>query len=166
MKYEVGYTIVELVTVITIIGILVVLSYGGIGAYRQYSNDAERADDVNSIALRLESSYTNQDLAKPAYPSINEFNADSPTMVRTLSRLSKDAVKAPGSNVVSVIGATSTSQTEPVAGGPTKDKYVYQPLTANDAICNWTTQTCVRFFFYYRTERDDVLHKVKSIHQQ
>ncbi|HPQ82174.1 MAG TPA: prepilin-type N-terminal cleavage/methylation domain-containing protein [Candidatus Saccharimonas sp.] len=45
----------------------------------------------------------------------------------------------------------------------TKDKYVYEPLTATGGQCN--SEVCTRFNLYYRKEGETTYQTIRSIHQ-
>lgn len=171
MDQESGFTLIELIITIVIIGILAGIVVFSPKTFLVSARDQERSDDTHSIVRRLEQAYTSQDLGYPAYPSTAELSSDIATKTRTMTRLSPDALKAPGvSEVTSVIIATSTSLTAPAgANAPTLSQYVYQPLAADGSLCTASPSTsspCVRFYLYYRKESDNSLQKIKSLHQQ
>lgn len=167
-----GFTIIELLVVIVIIGILAGLTTPSLKGYLVKSRDQERTDDVTSLVRRLEQAYTEQSIGYPSYPSTNEYLTDISSFTRTAAGLNKEALKAPGASSSSVVVATSTSTTSPLSTAVTKDQYVYQPLDNSGNLCkNASSATspgnnCTHFNFYYRTEADNVLHKIVSIHQQ
>ncbi|TAH33228.1 type II secretion system protein [Candidatus Saccharibacteria bacterium] len=167
-----GYTIIELLIVIVLLGIFASLIVFVPSNLQDSGDDQERTDDISSIARRLEMAYDAQDLGTPSYPSTVEFNNDLTTKTRTASRIPQDALKAPGSSTSSVVMATSNSSTSPIAGSINNTQYVYQPLTASGALCNASDSTtsaanyCVGFFLYYRSVTEDKVKKVMSIHQQ
>lgn len=168
-----GFTILELTVAITIIGILASLTLGISSDMRTNAQDQERSEDVASIVRRLEQAYNGQEIGGPSYPSTAEFLTDISGKTRTAKRIEKESLKAPNTTgTSSVVGATSTSLTTPLSGGPTTSQYVYQPLTANGTICNSANSTasaattCVRFNFYYRSAKTNEIHRVKSFHQQ
>jgi len=165
-----GFSIVELIITISIIGILAGIVIFTPKTFLVTARDQERADDVASIARRLEEAYSSQDLGYPGYPSTVELSADIAGKSRTMTRLSDDALKAPGASGASVVMATSLSTTTPAgAGTPTLTTYVYQPLTAVGALCisaSSQSNPCVRFFLYYRSEETNQIKFIKSMHQQ
>lgn len=164
-----GFTIVELLIVIFISGIITTIVVLAPSGFLKTARDQERVDDVTSIGRRLEDAYTAQDLGRPAYPSTTELAADIPNRVRTVSRLSEDAFKAPTLSTNSVFSATSTSLTAPLSGGPTANQYVYQPFTASNALCtasNSASDPCVRFNLFYRIEATNIITIIKSVNQQ
>jgi len=168
---ELGYTVIEMLVTIMIIGILAVLVFYAPKSFLVSSRDSERSDDVASIARRLEQAYLNQDLGGPGYPSTTKLLSDISSRSNTMSRLKPEASQSPGGATSSVIAATSTSLSTPASGGaPSIKQYVYQPLKANASggwdLCTSTTDLCTRFFLYYRLEANNTIQIIKSLHQQ
>lgn len=161
---ERGLTIVELVLVITIIGILASLSFAIVQSYQYAGRDAERTSDSESIARAFEISYLRDATATgPSYPDTSD--ATTTANYGTLFKgQDLDMTRAPGrTSGTSIVAATNT--TKPQA--PTKDQYIYLPLTAAGALCaDSSTSLCVRFSLYYRNEDGDQVRVVESIRQQ
>lgn len=166
-----GFTLIELIIVITVIGILLTVGLVAQSNLRDYATDRERGDDVASIARRLEQAYTNQDIGSASYPSTAEIIADATGRTRTLSGINADALAAPGTTRSAIVPATSPSISSPTPD-PTSDTYVYLPLTTDDSLCTADPSTtlpadnCVRFFLYYRTLIGKKLVALRSMHQQ
>lgn len=166
-----GFTIVELIITIVVMGILGSIVVVAPTWFLVSARDAERQDDVMSIARRLEQAYTAQEVGSPAYPTTTKLATDitgsGGVSSGTLLRLKNDAFRAPGKSTSSVISAISPiSTTAPAgAGTPTKDQYVYQPLDSSGNLCTGST-VCVRFNFYYRQEKNNAFQVIKSLHQQ
>lgn len=166
-----GYTIIELLIVIILLGIFASLIVFIPDNLQDSGDDQERIDDVGTISRRLEMAYNSQDLGTPSYPSTAEFSLDISTKSRTASRIQPEALKAPGMST-GLVMATSNSSTTPVAGGVSVAQYVYQPLTATGALCGAANSTtspadyCVSYFLYYRSAVENQVKKIKSIHQQ
>ncbi len=160
-----GYTIVELLVVVVVIVILL-----GVAVYPSLevlpkSRDTERMNDTASIARRLEQAYSAQEVGAPAYPTTTKLLSDIATKSGTVSRLDADALNAPDASSSSVVAATSNTSEPRGAGSPVLGQYVYQPLNSSGALCTGT-DTCIRFFIYYRTEHDSTVKIIKSLHQQ
>jgi len=62
---QTGFTIIELIVVIVVIGILATLSYIGIANTQARSRDTHRTTDIDTLHSRLEEYYTD----KGAYPN-------------------------------------------------------------------------------------------------
>lgn len=167
---ENGFTVIELIITIVIIGIFATIVIVSPKTFLVTARDEERVDDVASIARRLEQAYSSQDMGRPAYPSTTELAADISGDTRTMTRLRPEALQAPRGNANSVSSASSTSLTAPAGtGSPTLSQYVYQPLRADGTLCANNPSSgnpCVRFYLYYRLEKDNSIQYIKSIHQQ
>ncbi len=165
-----GFSLIELIITITIIGILVGLVVFTPKTFLVSARDQERSDDVRAIARRLEEAYSSQDLGYPAYPSTAEITTDITNHTRTMDRIPRDAFKSPGGADNSVTVATTNASTNPAgANTPSLTQYVYQPLTADGSLCTAnpsTSSSCARYFLYYRSEADNTVRFIKSIHQQ
>lgn len=157
-----GMTIIELLVVMTIIGILSGLSITIVNSYRYTGRDAERASDVESIARAFEISYLRDATANgPSYPTTQKATTTS-EYASLFRGQSIDATKAPDTTTAtSIVAATTATE----AQSPTKDQYIYLPLTAGGGLCNGS-ELCVRFLLYYRPEGSNTTKVVESIHQQ
>lgn len=157
-----GVTIIELLIVMVIIAILSGLSITVVNSYRFAGRDAERDSDVESIARAFEVSYLRDATASgPSYPTTQKATTIS-GYTSLFKGQSLDATKAPDTAAAtSIVAATSTTQPQ----SPTKDQYIYLPLTASGSLCN-ASELCVRFLLYYRLEASTAIKTIESIHQQ
>src|SRR5258707_9454555 len=116
-----GFTIVELLIVIVVIGILaalVIVTYNGI---QSKARDTERKTDVNALASHLEAYFAQN--AK--YPTLAQFNdndtSNSSSFVSTnMKGLDRAAFADPQSSATFTLAST-----------PTAKQYSYQPTPAN-----------------------------------
>ncbi len=168
-----GFTIVELIIVITIMGILIVLGVVNLNSSQVNARDAERKSDVETIAAALESVYNSgyydslNNLKTGQYPSTADFPGSDPTQI--LKDIDPKALQAPSTSIASsLIAATSTSTTAPISPLP-KDKYIYQPLYYDNSTNAWkncdSTQECRKFNIYSVLEDGTTLYPVASKHQ-
>ncbi|HMR73276.1 MAG TPA: type II secretion system protein [Candidatus Saccharibacteria bacterium] len=161
---EMGWSIVEIMIVIAMIGILASLIFPTITSYQYYGRDAERASDVESIARAFEISYLRDaPSGGPTYPNTTRATTFS-GYTSLFQGQDLSITKAPGTtSTTSIIAANNTTQPQ----SPTIDQYVYLPLTATGTLCNATT-TCVRFLLYYRVENanGDSVRVIESVRQQ
>ncbi|MGB4762315.1 MAG: prepilin-type N-terminal cleavage/methylation domain-containing protein [Candidatus Saccharimonas sp.] len=166
MKYTDGFTLVEVLVTIVVLGILLsIVVFIPVQALPR-ARDTERLNDVASIARRLEQAYTAQEVGTPSYPSTTRLLSDISSNSGTVARLGTEAVRAPRASGSSVVAATSTSTMAPKGtGSPVLGEYVYQPLTRTGTLCTGTS-ICTRFFLYYRTEVTNIVVTTKSIRQQ
>jgi prepilin-type N-terminal cleavage/methylation domain-containing protein len=170
-----GFTIVELIITITIMGILLTLAVVNVGTTQVKTRDDERTNDVTSFALSLEQFYTNgqQDsgLELGRYPSDGILDA-APTPLEKLRRVFPDmdfaAVTAPGksSPLDTLTVATNNAQaTISVAPQPTISQYVYQPLKKDGTLCTQAIDDCSKFNIFYRLEIDNTVYRITSKNQ-
>lgn len=162
-----GFTIVELLVILTVMGILIGLSVVALGNAQVESRDSERKIDVEAIALYLESFYSEGDSAiGPHYPSFITISE----MIGEDGGIDPKVVRAPGvadDAPASLTGAGNAIETTSgVLPQPTINTYVYQPISSNNtALCFSTVDPCRRFNIYYMLEKDNTVHKVESRRQ-
>jgi len=164
-----GFTIVELLIVIAIMGILLVLAVVNVRGTQITARDNERKGDVEATALALENFYRNDfrntdtGTSSGRYPSTGLI----PIVPSVLPDLDPKSYSAPGQTASSLIAATNTDQTTTgVTPQPTIDQYVYQPLSHNGT--NWvlcSSGECRKFNIYYRLEADNTVYQLKSKNQ-
>lgn len=179
-----GFTIVELIIVISIMGILLTLGVVNLRGSQANGRDAERKVDIETIAQHLETYYTSgtdNSTAIGTYPS-TALTSSSANMVQILRDIDIDSITAPGLDdgdddkaehaVSTFIPATDTTPpglaqpttTATIVPQPTKDQYVYQPLHSDGTLCNDALE-CRKFNLYYRLEVDNTVNMVTSINQ-
>jgi prepilin-type N-terminal cleavage/methylation domain-containing protein len=174
-----GFTVVELLVTITIIGILLTLAVVNLRGTQVNARNSERKSDVDNIARHLEVYYSSGSDTTSTPPNeylsidiiVSEEIVSEESILSFLRDINPSSLRAPNVELpaLSLIAATSDSQTVPISGDssrPTVNEYVYQPLQASGALCtNDTTQECRRFNLYYRLENDDTLQIIKSRNQ-
>lgn len=158
---ERGFTVVEIVTIIIVMGILLGIVINSNFGYQTQARDKERRSDVSVIAQAFELYYrTNSGVTAigPTYPSTNLYNNGGLDQIVE----EPNATRAPDQTDSSLkVATTNTAQT------PTYNQYIYQPLTSSGAICtNSTTDPCVRFRIYYQLETSDTVSVLDSMRQQ
>lgn len=172
-----GFTIVELVIVITVMGILMILGVVNLRGSEVNGRDSERKADIDTIALHLETFYTSGTDGSTTfgyYPS-----TDSGTMVgltaqkTTLRDIDEKNLVAPGapddSTTSLVVATNNISTTAGVLPQPqsadNQNQYVYQPLKSDGSLCTLTTEECSKFNLYYMLEKDSTVYMVTSRNQ-
>ncbi|TXG78021.1 type II secretion system protein [Patescibacteria group bacterium] len=142
-----GFTIVELLIVIVIIGILATLVIVTFSGVQQKARDSERKTDINAIAGQLEAVYA----SKGFYPTGREVNNGSGNETwrsdnefRIDAKAFADPKDADATNLT--VGASSASSS------PTGTfTYYYTPLTDTDTVCT-TSGDCVGYVLYANME--------------
>jgi len=138
-KSNKGFTIVELLIVIVVIGILallVITTYSGIQAK---ARNSKRSSDIKSIQTNLEAFYTSSGY----YPSRADMNTAS-WRTTNMKSFDQNALKDPSSTTCDP--ATSTATTNPclVAAAAAKT-YSYNVTDAADASCESDDTTCQKY---------------------
>lgn len=172
-----GFTVVELVITITVMGILLTLAVVALSSSQANARDSERQTDAEAIATALESFYTNVDsgveLSGNVYPGMSRLS--DAEIYTTLPDIDEKSVRAPGvdtSSPISIVSATNATQTTSgVTPQPTETTYVYQALMRNGSLCttplqvNYDAGECRKFNLYYYQETDGSVHVIRSKHQ-
>ncbi|HSW79431.1 MAG TPA: prepilin-type N-terminal cleavage/methylation domain-containing protein [Candidatus Saccharimonadales bacterium] len=123
-----GFTIVELLIVIVIIGILatlVIITFTGI---QQRARNTKRQTDINSIDSHLEAFNADNGY----YPTLTNMNTAS-WVSGNLKGLDPDALKDP----------QGTAQT--LVASPAAKSYAYQPTDDSGNACDNSATMCTKF---------------------
>lgn len=127
-KRSEGFTIVELLIVIVVIGILaalVITTYSGIQAK---ARNSERQTDVNSLQTQLEAYFAQNG----HYPSLTDLNSSS-WLTTNMKSLDLGALKDPQ-------GSGSTLVASPVA-----KSYAYDVSNSSSTSCESDDTTCAQY---------------------
>jgi prepilin-type N-terminal cleavage/methylation domain-containing protein len=158
-----GFTIVELLIVIVVIGILAALVLNTFSGVQRRARDTQRRTDINSLATQLEVFYND----KGGYP----LAADVTTA--NLKGLDAGALQAPGNPTAQTspksLGAAATADTVAATGlnpASATEVYGYRPLQS-DGTTACTTGTaaapaCAKFILYWINEDGTVAVQSKS----
>jgi prepilin-type N-terminal cleavage/methylation domain-containing protein len=143
-----GFTIVELIIVITIMGILLILGVVNLSSSQISSRDAERKSDVESIAMHLETFYnsgTDGSTTIGRYPSIAEMTG-LPSQTKNLRDIDPRSLKAPGESDTSIVGMGAGIT-------PAINRYIYWPSKSDLNPCTSTGDECRNFKIIYKLEK-------------
>jgi len=163
-----GFTIVELIIVMAIMGILLVLGVVNLRGSQASARDDERKTDIESIGLQLEIFYKNGTTGSTLfgrYPSTGLVGAAITTNLRDADI---KAFMAPGAADLasSFVAATNNTQTTTgVAPSPEINRYVYQPLQQDGSLCTTGSQMCQKYNLYYKLESDNTAYMKTSKNQ-
>lgn len=163
-----GFTIVEILIVLTVMAILLTLSVVMFTGSQIRSRDNERKTDMENFALGLESGIVDSEgvAVSYGYPSTTALQTyiDNNDFSPLIPSIEPSSLRAPGANDssdVSVVVATNAATApESVEPTPTINTYVYQPLSL-DVLCTSGT-TCRSFNLYYRLEYDLSIQVIRS----
>lgn len=143
-----GFTIVELLIVIIIIGILAALVLNSFRGVQERARDTERQTDINAQAGQLEVYYTDNG----GYPTYTgEINTDS-WIQGALKGADLNAWRAPNQTSNSMVNTAT----------PTKDQYGYTPLQ-DDGTTACTTAPCAKYKLYWYSEKTATVNSKDSL---
>lgn len=133
-KNQQGFTIVELLIVIVVIGILAALVITTFTGIQQKARDTERTTDIKALQGQVEAYYAN----KGNYPTRTNVN-DATWRSTNMKGLDKEALKDPKSpdpagTGNSVLGTTGTAT-----------QYGYDVQNSSGASCEADETTCVKY---------------------
>ena len=146
-----GFTIVELLIVIIVIGILATLVLVTFTGVQQKARNTQRQTDIKAVASHLETYNANNAM----YPTTANMNdASNPTWVsQNLKGLDRESTRDPSDkNNVYTFAASSTSQ-----------QYGYAPTKEDGTACDNTAgNECTKFTLTYTLE-GGVQQSVKNL---
>lgn len=151
-----GFTIIELVVVITVIAILTALGVYSFNRVQATARDSQRSTKVTAITETLEK-YYNQN---GNYPSCADMSASPNTVVvNTLINLKADTLTTPtaASGVNSILANCAD-----MAAGYTLDSFAYVGRGSGASTCLNTA--CMQWSFKYREESSGNIISLASRH--
>jgi type IV pilus assembly protein PilA len=170
LRNQKGFTIVELLIVIVVIGILAALVLNAFSGVQAKARDTKRQTDIRAIASQLEAGYNGSPSGYPAgsYPSNSSGGVTALTDTFTTTNwpgFDINALRAPNQAANSIytnataptVAGTGSSETvtAPTINATTNNNsYFYVPLTAAYAVCTGAiaTTTCPHFLLAYWNE--------------
>jgi prepilin-type N-terminal cleavage/methylation domain-containing protein len=129
LKNKKGFTIVELLIVIVVIGILatfVIIAYGGI---QEKTRNVKRANDINAIQAALEGYHQ----ANGYYPTRTDMNNSS--FVAGLKGFDQEALVDP----------SNPNQDKTLVASPVAKSYAYVVSDLNDVPCETNREDCAKY---------------------
>lgn len=170
-----GFTIVELIITITIMGILLTLAVVNVNSTQLRARDDERKADVEAIAVNMEAFFntgTNNTVNFGRYPSTGVAGSDN-NIKTSLRDADLKSFIAPGvANTTLTFLASNNTGTAPniqttagVLPQPTINQYVYQPIRTDGSICISGNVDCRKFNIFYRLEADNTIYRITSKNQ-
>ena len=150
-----GFTIVELVVIITAMGILLILAVVNLSSSQANARDNERKTDIETIALHLDTYYksgSDSSTSLGRYPS-TVLVQDVATIKHMLRDIDTKSITAPSQSAPTFTAATNYTQTTTgVSPQPETNQYIYQPIKSDGTLCTDETQDCRKFNLYYKLE--------------
>jgi prepilin-type N-terminal cleavage/methylation domain-containing protein len=129
-KRSQGFTIVELLIVIVVIGILallVITTYSGIQAK---ARNAKRQSDIKALQTQLEAFFSQNGY----YPSLTDMNSGS-WLGTNMKSLDQNALTDP----------SNTSQSKTLVATPTAKSYSYAVTNSSGSSCESDDTTCAQY---------------------
>ncbi|HUP26189.1 MAG TPA: type II secretion system protein [Candidatus Limnocylindrales bacterium] len=123
-----GFTIVELLIVIVVIGILAALVITTFTGIQQKARDTERTTDIKALHGQIEAYYA----SKQHYPSLTDMNSSS-WRTSNMKGLDQEALKDPKGNSYDLVDTT------------TAGRYVYHVTNDSDSSCEADDNTCTKY---------------------
>lgn len=143
-----GFTIVELLIVIVVIGILAAITIVAYSGVQTRARTAEKVSDVAAVMKQLEMFYVD----KGYYPRIDRLSPTNIDNTRTtmFNNVGYDMFVAPGS-------AQPKSSYIGYVGGMLPEQYTYKSFTSTGNQCDNVANTpdesvCVRYTIWYLTD--------------
>lgn len=133
-----GFTIIELIIVLVIIGILgtlVALSYNGVKARER---NAERQTAIDTLQSHLEAYYASES----QYPTLGQIN-DGDWRSENMPDLSAGSLRDPLWN--NEVSECTTDGNAVLANGPARDCYAYQVTGSEGAECDNDATVCAHY---------------------
>lgn len=137
-----GFTIVELLIVIVVIGILAGLVLNTFSGVQKRARDTERQTDITSLSTQLEVFYNDN----AGYPALADVTTAK------LKGLDAGALAAPGQTGTSLVSTAAAN----------KDQYGYQAVAADGTACTTTATPCTKFTLTWYSENDPAATAVKT----
>lgn len=137
-KRNQGFTIVELLIVIVVIGILamlVITTYGGIQAK---ARNSQRQSDIQSLATQIEAYYS-QNQHYPSWANINDedWRSGDGEGEGNMKSLDLQALIDPSN--------ADQADTSPIANAPAAKVYSYEVSDADGDPCEADSTTCAQY---------------------
>lgn len=129
-KRNQGFTIVELLIVIVVIGILallVITTYSGI---QSKARNSKRSSDISTIQTQLEAFFQNSGY----YPSLADMN-NATWLSTNMKSLDTGALVDP----------SNATQSKTLLAAPAAKSYSYNVKDASDASCETTDTNCAKY---------------------
>lgn len=155
MRYR-GFTVVELVIVITIIGILITLTSASLNNSIIGARDSERKTDIETIAVNLEKYYNSNGGTYPSTDLITNENIKN-----IFPDIDTKSLSAPGITNSSLTPAA----TKDTVSSLSKYSYIYQPFDESGELCKSVSSECRRFILYCFLESSNEIYSVESKNQ-
>ena len=127
-KNQAGFTIVELLIVVIVIGILAGLIITTFTDFKQKDRNKERQKDVKTLQVGIEGYYAQNG----KYPTLKDLN-DSAWRTKNIKALEQDDLKDPKSSSDKLVTA------------PAANVYSYEVKADDNSDCDNSTKDCAKY---------------------
>lgn len=123
-----GFTIVELLIFIIVIGMLTILIVSSFASFKQKERNSERQKDVKALQVAIEGYYAQNG----RYPTLNNLN-ESSWRGKNIKAIEADDLKDPKGVDSKLVGA------------PKSNVYSYEVHADDDTDCDNSTKDCTKY---------------------
>lgn len=154
-RNQAGFTIVELLIVIVVIGILAALVLNTFQGVQARARDTERRTDINSVATQLEAFYADYGHYPSGSTTVDTcgenvsgtYSGDCALAVLTTRGLDAEALNQPNNTAIAVVASAPT---------PATGNYYYFPTGC-------TSERCTGFTLYSDLESESTDYQKDSL---
>jgi prepilin-type N-terminal cleavage/methylation domain-containing protein len=132
-KKNTGFTIIELLIVIVVLGILVAIVVSTYSGIQVKDRNDKRQTDVQAVQTNLEAFYSQNGY----YPSLNEINS--------VSWRDKNLPNLNASDMIDPAATNQNSADARLAASPKTDVYSYQVTDSNGNSCESAPMNCAKY---------------------
>lgn len=137
-----GFTIVELLIIIIMIGIVTALGMTTFTDYRQKERNKERQADIKALQVGIEGYYAQNG----KYPTLAELN-DGNWRRKNIKALETETLKDPSNTSIQLVAA------------PIANSYSYEVKASDDTICDNSVKDCAKYVLTATFEGGDSFSK-------
>lgn len=145
--HQSGFTIIELIAVLVIIGILATLIVFSFSGVRSRDRDAVRQADIDTMQSHLEVFYAEHS----RYPTLAQIN-DTNWLAQNMANLNADALADPS---WSQDGSCANGDQAILVNTPAVDCYAYSPTSSDGEACDNTNVPCAHYTLTANLETDE-----------
>ena len=144
-KNQSGFSVIEILLVIVVIGVLLAIIFTGYVAVHRNNNNQKRQQDITTIYKSLEAYYVDNS----NYPTLADMNSAS-WLTQNMPTLSLSNLQDP------------TGKADQLVTNPQANAYAYEVVATDGASCNDTTVICAHYTLVATLDQGTTATFVKS----